>query len=125
LSADENKQAAKAGYEAFGRGDAEGAMANISDSVEWVVKGDSAVSGTYRGKEQVAGQLWAPLAEKGFQTNPSEFIADNDKVAVLTTWSGGGEEARVVDILTYDGQGQLAHFESFGGEDMLDRVFPK
>jgi uncharacterized protein len=125
LPAEENKQAAKAGYEAFGRGDVEGALANISDSVEWVVKGDSAIGGTYRGKEQVVGQLWAPLAERGFQTNPSEFIADNGKVAVLTTWSGGGEQTRVVDILTYDGQGQLIHFESFGGEDILERVFPK
>jgi uncharacterized protein len=125
LSAEQNKQVAKDGYEAFGRGDVEGALENISDSVEWVVKGDSAISGTYRGKEQVAGQLWAKLAEQGFQTNPSEFIAEGDKVVVLATWSAGGEEARVVDVITYDGQGQLAHFESFGGENMLERVFTK
>jgi uncharacterized protein len=125
LSAEQNKQDAKDGYEAFARGDVERAQENISDSVEWVVKGDSALSGTYRGKEQVAGQLWAPLAEKGFQTNPSDFIAEGGKVAVLTTWSAGGEEARVVDLITYDGEGQMIHFESFGGEDMLERVFPK
>jgi uncharacterized protein len=125
LSAEQHKQNAKDGYEAFGRGDVEGALENISDSVEWVVKGDSAISGTYRGKEQVAGQLWAPLAEQGFQTNPSEFIAEGDKVVVLTTWSAGGEEARVVDVITYDGQGQLVRFESFGGENMLERAFPK
>jgi uncharacterized protein len=125
LSAEQNKQVAKDGYAAFGRGDVEGALENVSDSVEWVVKGDSAVSGTYR-KEQVAGELFAPLAEQGFETNPSEFIADGDKVAVLTTWSADGEEAQVADVITYDSQSQVIHFDlGFGGEDMLKRVFPK
>ena len=69
MSAEENKQAAKEGYDAFAKGDAEGAMANISDSVEWVVGGDSSVSGIYRGKEEV-GKFWAQLGEKGFQGKP-------------------------------------------------------
>jgi uncharacterized protein len=124
MPAGENKQAAKDGYEAFGRGDAEGAMENISDSIEWVVAGDNAVSGTYRGKEEV-GKFWAQIAEKGFQTNPVEFLADGDKVVVLTEDSAGGEESRTVDVLTYETDGQLARFETFGGEEMLDRVFPK
>jgi ketosteroid isomerase-like protein len=124
MSAQENKQSARDGYEAFGRGDAAGAMANISDSVEWVVGGDSAVSGTYHGKEEV-GKFWGQLAEKGFQNKPSEFIADGDKVAVIAVGSVGGEEATAVDILTYDGEGQLIRFEAFGGDDVLERAFPK
>lgn len=123
MSAEENKQVAKGGYEAFARGDAEGAMADISDSIEWVVGGDSAVTGTYSGKDEV-GQFWGQLAEKGFQTDVTEMIAEGDKVAVVTTNRVGDDEARTVDILTYDG-GQLVRFESFGGEDVLDRVFPK
>ena len=90
MSAQENKQSARDGYEAFARGDAAGAMANISDSVEWVVGGDSAVSGTYHGKEEV-GKFWGRLAEAGFQNKPSEYIADGDKVAVLAVGSAGGE----------------------------------
>ena len=124
MSAESNKQSAKDGYEAFARGDAAGAMANISDSVEWVVGGDSAVSGTYHGKEEV-GKFWSQLAEKGFQNKPSEYIADGDKVAVLAVGSAGGEEAPAVDILTYDGAGQLTRFEAFGGNDVLERAFPK
>jgi hypothetical protein len=64
---------------AFGRGDAEGAMENISDSIERVVAGDNAVSGTYRGKEQV-GEFWAQIAEKGFQTKPVEGEKMLDRV---------------------------------------------
>jgi uncharacterized protein len=124
MPAEENKQAAKDGYEAFSRGDAEGAMENISDSIEWVVAGDNAVSGTYRGKEEV-GKLWAQIAEKGFQTKPVEFLADGDKVVVLGEDSAGGEESRTVDVLTYDTDGQLTRFETFGSEKMFDRVFAK
>ncbi|MGI8632272.1 MAG: nuclear transport factor 2 family protein [Solirubrobacterales bacterium] len=124
MSADDNKQAAKEGYEAFGKGDAEGAMANISDSIVWVVGGDNALTGTYNGKQEVAG-VWGQLAEKGFQTQPTEFLADGDKVAVLATTSVGGEEAENVDVATYDGSGQMVRFETFGGETVLDRAFPK
>ena len=124
MPAGENKQAAKDGYQAFGRGDAEGAMENISDSIEWVVAGDNALSGTYRGKEEV-GKFWAQIAEKGFQTKPVEFLADGDKVVVLTENSAAGEESRTVDVLTYDSDGQLVRFETFGAEQMFDRVFPK
>lgn len=124
MSAQENKQSAMDGYKAFARGDAAGAMANISDSVEWVVGGDSAVSGTYHGKEET-GKFWAKLAEKGFENKPTEYLAEGDKVAVLAVGSVGGEEATAVDILTYDGGGQLVRFEAFGGTDVLERAFPK
>lgn len=124
MSAEDNKQAAKDGYDAFGRGDAEDAMANISDSIEWVVGGDSALTRTYSGKEEV-GQFWAQIGAKGFQTQPAEFLADGDKVVVLVTVSVGGDEERAVDVLTYDDSGQLVRFETFGGDRVLDRAFPK
>ncbi len=62
---------------------------------------------------------------RAFQNKPSEYIADGDKVAVLAVGSAGGEEAPAVDILTYDGAGQLTRFEAFGGNDVLERAFPK
>ena len=124
MAAQDNKQTAKQGYEAFGRGDAEGAMATISDSVEWVVPGDSALSGVYRGKEEVGG-LWAQIGEKGFRTEPREFLADGDKVVVLTTYSIGSDNAQVVDVASYDSSGKLARFEAYGGEALFDRHFPK
>jgi uncharacterized protein len=124
MSAEDNKQAAKDGYAAFSAGDAEGAMANISDSVEWVVGGDNAATGTYNGKQEVGG-FWAQLGEKSFQTNTREFIAEGDKVIVLTTRSVGGDQRDGVDVLTYDDGGQLVKFEAFGGEDLLDKTFPR
>ena len=48
MGTQENKQAAQDAYAAFSSGDAEGAMRNIDDSVEWTVRGDNALTGTYK-----------------------------------------------------------------------------
>jgi ketosteroid isomerase-like protein len=124
MSADEQKQAAQDGYAAFGKGDADAAMANIADSIQWVVGGDSSVSGTYNGKGDVMG-FWGKLLEVGFSTNPNEFLADGDKVVVLSTVSVGGESRDVADVLSYNDDGNLIRFQSFGGEDLLNQTFPK
>jgi ketosteroid isomerase-like protein len=123
MSAEDNKQIAKDAYAAFSKGDTDGAMAAIDDSVEWLVPGDNALSGTYRGKQEVGG-LWGKIGEKGFQTAPSEFVADGDKVVVVTTYSIGGDQSRAVDLITYSG-GKLVHFDAVGGEALFDRHFPK
>jgi ketosteroid isomerase-like protein len=119
-----NKQAAINGYEAFGAMDPEAAMKDISDSVEWVVKGDNALTGTYRGKGEV-GDLWMRIVEKGFRTTPTEFIAEGDKVVVLCDVELDGEQSRSADLLSYDSDGKLIRFETFGEEEILNRVFPR
>ncbi len=64
MGAQENKQSAQDAYAAFASGDAEGAMRNIDDSVEWTVRGDNALTGTYNGKEEV-GELWGKFMSQG------------------------------------------------------------
>ena len=118
------KKEAIDGYAAFGAMDAEGAMRDISDDVEWVVSGNSSLTGTYHGKDEV-GTLWMKFLEKGFRTTPTEFLADGDKVVVMTETSLDGEQARTVDVLSYDEEGKLIRFESFGGEAQLDHAFPR
>ncbi|MCW2767494.1 MAG: hypothetical protein JWO11_3453 [Nocardioides sp.] len=122
MEATVNKQAAIDGYAAFDAMDAEGAMKNISETIEWVVSGDSSLTGTYNGKDEVGG-LWLQLLEKGFRTTPKEFIAEGDKVAVICDISLGGEQAGSVNVLSYDGDGRLIRFETYGGEELLDRTF--
>lgn len=122
MGAQENKQAAEAAYRAFMGGDAAAAMENIDDSVTWTTRGDNALTGTRTGKQEV-GELWAKLAEKGFSTDPHDFIADGDKVVVLTTVSLEGESTEAADILTYDGAGKLVAFEQVGDPSVADRVF--
>jgi len=123
MSAQQNKRSAEDAYRAFGEGDAAAAMENIDDSIVWVTGGQSSLSGTYEGKKEV-GELWGKLAEKGLATKPHDFVAEDDKVVVLTTVSLDGESAEAADVLTYDKHGKLIRFEQLGDPAIANRVFP-
>lgn len=124
MGAQENKEAARAAYDAFAKGDAEGAMRNMGDDVEWKARGDNALTGTYRGKQEV-GELWAKLMSKEFRTEPHDFVADGDKVVVLCTVTLEGETDESADVLTYDGDGMLIGFDTLGDESIPNRVYAK
>jgi uncharacterized protein len=122
MSAQENKQTAQAAYAAFSSGDAEGAMRDIDDSIEWTVRGDNTLTGTYKGKQAV-GELWGKFLGGGFRTAPHDFIGDADKVVVLTTIQLDGETVESADVLTYNGSGKLIAFDTLGDPTLANRVF--
>jgi hypothetical protein len=124
MSAEQNKQAAQDAYAAFGNGDAEGAMRNIDDSIEWTVRGDNALTGTYNNKQAV-GELWGKFMSKEFSSNPHDFVAEGDKVVVLTSVQLEGETVESADVLTYNGDGKLVAFETLGDATVANRVFAK
>jgi uncharacterized protein len=121
MSAQQNKQTAQDAYAAFGNRDAEAAMRDLDDSIAWTEGGDNAPTGTYNGKEAV-GELWGQLISKDFRTTPHDFVADGDKVVVLTTRELGGESTEGADVLTFSDAGK---FEAFGDTTQHDRVFAK
>jgi ketosteroid isomerase-like protein len=122
MGAQENKQTAQAAYAAFSAGDADGAMRDIDDSIEWTVRGENALSGTHRGKQAV-GELWGKLSSKGFRTAPHHFLADGEMVVVLATVQLDGETVESADVLTYNPGGKLVAFETLGDTAIADRVF--
>jgi uncharacterized protein len=124
MSAQQNKQSAQEAYAAFGKGDAEGAMRNIDDSIEWTVRGDNALTGTYNDKQAV-GELWGKFMSKEFSSNPHDFVAEGDKVVVLTSVQLEGETVESADVLTYNGDGKLVAFETLGDATVANRVFAK
>jgi ketosteroid isomerase-like protein len=99
-------------------------MAQISDDIEWVVGGTSALAGTYRGKQEVLG-FWGKLAEAGFRNTTAGFLADGDQVAVLVTNSVGEDSVDAVDILDFGADGTVVHFQGYGDSELLDRAFPR
>ncbi len=124
MGAQENKQSAKDAYAAFSSGDAEGAMRDIDDSIEWTVRGDNALTGTYNGKQEV-GELWGKFMSKDFSNNPHDFIAEGDKVIALTTVQLEGESIEGADVLTYNAESKLVAFDTLGDEAVPNRVFAK
>ena len=121
MGAQENKQTAQDAYAAFSKGDAEGAMRNIDDSIKWTVRGENALTGTYNGKQAV-GELWGKFMSADFRTDPHDFVADGDKVVVLTTVHLGGATTEGADVLTYR-DGKLVAFDTLGDARVADRVF--
>lgn len=124
MGAQENKQAAEDAYRAFSNGDAEAAMKDMDDSIEWTVRGDNALTGTYNGKQEV-GELWGKFLSKEFSTNPHDFIADGDKVVVLTTVTLEGQTDEDADVLTYNSGGKLIGFDTISDPAAPNRVYPK
>jgi ketosteroid isomerase-like protein len=124
MSAQANKKTTESAYRAFADGDAAAAMENMSEDVVWTARGNSSLSGTYTGKQEVAG-LWARLGEKGLTTEPHDFIADGDKVVVLTKVTLDGRSEEAADVLTYDGEGKLIAFESLGDPAIANSAFPR
>src|SRR5215210_3302710 len=91
-----NADTLKQGYEAFARGDLDGATANFADDVRWENPEAPMLpnSGVTQGREEVK-QLFASLAEhwEQFSLNPDEFIESGDTVVVLSHADAKGKES--------------------------------
>ncbi len=121
ISQSQNIETAKKGYAAFAASDIETVLGIFDDNVEWVVPGNSTVSGTYRGKAEVT-EWFAKLAEQSLTTTPSRFLADDDIVVVFTQVTAGGESAPQVDVFTFRG-GKIVKAQGFGDTAMQERVY--
>jgi len=121
MSASENVETVKKAYAAFSAGDLETALSTVADNIEWVVPGNSKLSGTYRGKAEVT-EFLMKLAEKSFSTAPSRFLADDDVVVVLTQVTAGGESAPQADAYTFR-DGKAVKSQTLGDTAMQERVW--
>ena len=119
----QNVEIAKKGYEAYGAGDVETALADFDDNIEWTIPGNSTISGTYRGKNQFMEML-GKLAEKSFTTTADRFFADGDDVVVITKITAGGESALQADVLTYS-NGKLVKALSIADTALQEKVYGK
>ena len=89
MSAQDNTQVVKKGYEAFSRGDIPGLISLLSEEIEWHVPGMGPLSGTYHGHKGVA-TFFQKLAQETeiLDFQPREFVAEGDRVMVIG-WERG------------------------------------
>ena len=121
MAGEQNVESAKRAYAAFSSGDAAGAMENMADDIEWIVPGNSVLSGTKRGKQEV-GEFWGALASKGFSTRPQYWFSDEERVVVLTQVTVEGHQADQVDVLTFR-DGKVVKFQGAGDTALMARIF--
>ena len=121
MAASQNIEISKKGYAAFDAGDVETVLNDYDDNVEFVVPGNSAVSGTYRGKDGVK-ELFGKVAEQNFKITPTRFLADDDVVVILTQVTAGGESAPQADVAT-SRDGKIVKEQNLGDTAMLERVY--
>jgi ketosteroid isomerase-like protein len=120
-SAEQILGSAKAGYAAYSWGDPRAAVDNLADDVEWVVPGDSAISGTYHGKKEFGGFL-AKMRDVGYSQEPELFLGDEETVMVLFRTITAGHSSYQVDILTYRG-GKVVKGQTVLDTEQTRRIF--
>ncbi|MGA7051912.1 MAG: nuclear transport factor 2 family protein [Mycobacterium sp.] len=116
-----NIELVKKGYEAFSAGDVETVMSLFDDSIEWVQPGDSAISGTYRGKAELGGYL-SRLAEKSVTLKLNRLIADGDIVVALTEVTADGETGQDADVFTLR-DGKTVRVQVHTDTAVMERVY--
>ena len=121
MSAEENIEKTRKAYAAFAAADIDAASENLADDIEWIVPGNSVVSGTYRGKDDVIG-FWIRLAEKGFTTEPEHFLGDDDRVVVLSKTTTDGHISDEADVLTFR-DGKVVRFQSAGDTALQEQIW--
>ncbi len=90
-----NTDTLKQGYEAFGRGDLDGATEYFADDIRWENPEAPQVpnNGTTEGKDNVK-QVFAELSDhwESFSITPDEFIESGDTVVVLSHSEAKGKD---------------------------------
>lgn len=90
-----NTDTLKQGYEAFGRGDLDGATQDFADDIRWENPEAPQLpnSGITEGKENVK-KLFAELGDhwESFSITPDEFIESGDTVVVLSHAEAKGKD---------------------------------
>jgi uncharacterized protein len=120
---EQNIEVVKKGYEAFMAGDMATLMSLLDDNIEWIQPGQSAVSGTYHGKDEFSEYI-RRLAEKSTMVNPYRFLADGDTVVVLSETTSGGETSQDADVFTLR-EGKIVGAHVYGDTAIMERVFGK
>ncbi|OBJ12071.1 DUF4440 domain-containing protein [Mycobacterium sp. 1482292.6] len=120
---EQNMKLIKKGYEAFNAGDGDTVMSLFDDNVEWIQPGDSAISGSYHGKQEIA-ELLAKMSEKQASVTSERMLADGDLVIMLGQTTVAGETTDAATVFTVR-NGRTVRVQAYGDTAALERIFGK
>ncbi len=85
MSARDNGELIRSGYEAFSKGDMETISSLLAPDIRWTISGRNVISGTYNGQEETFaffGKLME-LTDMTFSVDVHDLLASDDHVVVL------------------------------------------
>jgi uncharacterized protein len=91
-----NVDATRRAYEAFGRGDLAGVLAEMDDAIEWHQAQGLPHGGLYRGLDAVRANVFDPLGAEWwseFSADPDEFLDAGAEVVVIGRYRGRAKES--------------------------------
>jgi hypothetical protein len=84
MSIEKNIQTVKDFFAVIGRGDREALLALVAEDIEWIIPGeDWPLAGTHRGHAGLANLLETASKSIETSTEPSQFVAQGDRVLVI------------------------------------------
>jgi uncharacterized protein len=66
--------------------------------------------------------LWITLAGKGFTTAPEDYLANDNRVVVLTTSNVDGQSSDEIDVLTVV-DGKVVKFQTVSDTVLQERIW--
>ena len=124
-----NLEIAKAGYEAFAKGDLAAVSGLLADDIVWHAGGDNILTGEYVGKEATLGYLGKLMQETGgtFKNDVHDMLANDDHgVALVNISATRGDksiEARIVHVFHMRG-GKMTEFWAVSeDQDLFDEFW--
>lgn len=122
MSPQENTAKVQAIYAAFGRGDVQFILDNVTDHVDWQTLGPAIIpqSGPHKGRAEVGKFFEKVVQAYDFtQFEPREFVAQNDSVFAIVDYAGkvkktGKSYAAQVAMLFVFKDGKVTKFREYG-----------
>lgn len=115
----ENVDLVTGGYDDFNSGNIEGVTARFHPEIEWVEPGGgNAPSGTFRGPDSVANDVFAKIPENfdEFTVEVEDARDDGDTIVVTSRFKGKSKSGAEFDLpgeQTWEiRDGKLGHFEN-------------
>ena len=90
----QNLAAVRTSYEAFSRGDLDGALAMMDESIVWHQAQGLEHGGVYHGLAAVRAAIFDPIGESwwdDFDAVPSELLGGDDHVVAIGRYSGSSK----------------------------------
>jgi uncharacterized protein len=129
MSVEQNKQIARNTWEAAVKGDADTAMANLSDEVSWMLPASVNPGGPLKGKQAVAGFIkgLSTAFPSGLKTEIRRVYGDGDTVVMELTNRGQTAKGRQYEneycfVLEFEG-GKVRRVREYTDTAKVKEIF--